>query len=292
MLIHRVRLRLSTLQSTVLTTDREDPEGVGGIVLAGINATGNTNTPGVFLFGTTDTDGAGSANAPIQFRSAIRSGTGVAAPSTSDLACWFGFTTLKTCLAVDGSVALHVTSASFGWTGRSLITSPADGDILLTANAGSGFTRLSFGDAGGTSPAIKRTGNSELSFKTSNDGAYADIDAGFYKGNGQAITSATGPTFLSNGSGMAVANVGVSSCGTSAASIAGNNNAFVITVGATAGTQCRVAFTFAAGTEWDCAANDDTTTVAVRTTPFDTTHTDLIGSFTAGDKVTGICFPR
>lgn len=99
-------------------------------------------------------------------------------------------------------------------------------------------------------------------------------------------------TFVSAGSGVAVANVGANSCGTTAATIAGGNNAFVITVGATSGTQCRVTFTFAAANEWDCAANDDTTTIAVRTTPVDTTHTDIIGGFTAGDKVTGVCFPR
>lgn len=111
--------------------------------------------------------------------------------------------------------------------------------------------------------------------------------------NNVAISGGSFPgTHMSVGSGMAVANVGANSCGTTTATIAGNNNAFVITVGTVAGTQCRVAFTFAATTEWDCAASDDTTTVAVRTTPVDTTHTDLIGTFTAGDKVTGICFPR
>lgn len=98
--------------------------------------------------------------------------------------------------------------------------------------------------------------------------------------------------YISAGSGLAVANVGANTCGTTAATIAGGNNAFVFTVGATAGTQCRVQFTLAATTEWDCAASDDTTTVAVRTTPVDTTHTDFIGTFTAADKVTGICFPR
>lgn len=112
-------------------------------------------------------------------------------------------------------------------------------------------------------------------------------------GSSVATPTVTASTaFVSGGSGMAVANVGANSCGTTAATIAGGNNAFVITVGATSGTQCRVAFTVAATAEWDCAANDDTTTVAVRTTPIDTTHTDLIGAFTAGDKVTGICFPR
>lgn len=104
-----------------------------------------------------------------------------------------------------------------------------------------------------------------------------------YQVNGTPITSGT--TYLSSGSGMAVANVGANSCGTTAATIAGNNNASVITVGATAGTQCRITFTLTATTEWDCAANDDTTTIAVRTTPVSPTTTDLIGTFTAGDKL-------
>lgn len=118
----------------------------------------------------------------------------------------------------------------------------------------------------------------------------ATVDVSKYQVSGAAITSGT--TLLSSGSGMAVANVGANSCGTSTATIAGNNNAAVVTVGTVAGTQCRIAFTFAATTEWDCAANDDTTTVAVRTTPVDTTHTDLLGAFTAGDKVSAICFAR
>ena len=99
-------------------------------------------------------------------------------------------------------------------------------------------------------------------------------------------------TIATGGSGMAVANVGANSCGTTAATIAGNSNAFVITVGTVAGTQCRVAFPIAATAEWDCVANDSTTTIAVRTTPVDTTHTDIIGAFVAADKVTGHCFPR
>ena len=99
-------------------------------------------------------------------------------------------------------------------------------------------------------------------------------------------------TIATGGSGMAVANVGANSCGSTAATIAGNSNAFVITVGTVAGTQCRVAFPIAASTEWDCVANDSTTTTAVRTTPYDTTHTDILGAFVAADKVTGHCFPR
>lgn len=103
----------------------------------------------------------------------------------------------------------------------------------------------------------------------------------------------TANPFKSSGSGMAVANVGANSCGTTAATIAGNSNAFVITSGSVAVTQCRVAFPTAATTEWDCAANDETTVVALRTSPVDSTHTDIIGSaIVAGDLITGICFPR
>lgn len=108
--------------------------------------------------------------------------------------------------------------------------------------------------------------------------------------NGTAITSGT--TLLTSGSGMAVANVGANSCGTTTATIAGNNNLFTITVGATAGTQCRVAFTLAATTAWGMVCADDTTTVAVRTTAVDTTHVDAIGTFTAGDQITCIAHPR
>lgn len=97
---------------------------------------------------------------------------------------------------------------------------------------------------------------------------------------------------VTGGTGMVVANVGANSCGTTTATIAGNNTLFTITVGATAGTQCRVTFTVAAPTTWGCTANDDTTTVAVRPTPVDTTHVDFIGTFTAGDNITALCVSR
>ncbi len=95
-----------------------------------------------------------------------------------------------------------------------------------------------------------------------------------------------------SGTGTSVANVGANSCGTTAATIAGNQISGVITVGATSGTQCRVTFSTAAPNARDCTSNDDTTTVAVRTTPIDVSNTDFIGAFTAGDKVTYTCFVR
>ena len=115
-------------------------------------------------------------------------------------------------------------------------------------------------------------------------------------GNGsQGDSSATvkAATWVSGGSGLAVNNVGANSCGTTAATIAGGNNAFVITVGATSGTQCRVTFTVTATTEWDCSmTGQGATLVAPKATPVDTTHTDFFGTFGAGDTFTAVCFPR
>lgn len=128
-------------------------------------------------------------------------------------------------------------------------------------------------------------------------------------GNGIALSSASvsntaiyGPTsivsstvngsLILNSATPAVANVGADSCGTTAATIAGNNNIGDVTVGATAGSQCRLTFTVTAPNGWNCSANDTTTAVLVRASPVDTTHADLLGTFTAGDVVSYQCFAR
>lgn len=161
--------------------------------------------------------------------------------------------------------------------------------IGMEAN-GTGSSRDVYID-GGTSVRFT-IGGSETWRMAPNFIATTDNNADIGSGTNAARDVYAARAFVSRGTGLAVANVGANSCGTSAATIAGGNNAFVITVGATSGTQCRVTFTVAAATEWDCAANDDTTTVAVRVTPVDTTHTDFIGTFTAADKVSAVCFPR
>lgn len=94
------------------------------------------------------------------------------------------------------------------------------------------------------------------------------------------------------GTGTSVANVGSNSCGTTAATIAGNQVSGVITVGTVAGTQCRVTFTTAAPVARDCTVTDSTTTIATRATYVDTSNTDFLGAFVAGDKVTYQCTVR
>lgn len=157
---------------------------------------------------------------------------------------------------------------------------------LIFATGGTAHSAIADGGTTGTLLVENNGGTVGVGLDVSTDGIAKFRNRAF---NADALIQGI---YLSTGSGMAVANVGVNSCGTTAATIAGNNNANVTTVGATSGTQCRIAFTFSATTEWDCVANDDTTTVAVRTTPVDATHTDILGAFTAGDKVTAICFPR
>ena len=108
--------------------------------------------------------------------------------------------------------------------------------------------------------------------------------------NASAVTSTEMAT--SGTQGVAVGNVGANSCGTTAATIAGNDNVGQITVGATAGTQCRVTFVTAAATRRHCTVTDSTTTIATRATYVDTTHTDFFGAFVAGDLVNYVCFAR
>lgn len=102
--------------------------------------------------------------------------------------------------------------------------------------------------------------------------------------------SSSAPT--TTGSTPTVADVGAASCGTSAATIVGNDTIGVITVGATAGTQCRVTFTAAASTARVCVPTDSTTTIATRATYIDATHTDFLGAFVAGDSISFICLSR
>lgn len=101
-----------------------------------------------------------------------------------------------------------------------------------------------------------------------------------YGPSGEAAISVGTPT---------VANVGMNSCGTTAATIVGRNVAFKVTVGATAGTQCRVTFSAAFPTNApSCTATNESTAALVRAQST-TARVDLLGTFTAGDVIAGIC---
>ena len=106
------------------------------------------------------------------------------------------------------------------------------------------------------------------------------------------LLSVVSPLYVGSGSGLTVANVGANSCGTTAATIAGGPNSFEVTVGATSGTQCRVAFPAAAPNRYNCSPTNSTTGNLVRSTFVDTTHVDLTGTFVAGDVLSVVCISR
>jgi hypothetical protein len=92
------------------------------------------------------------------------------------------------------------------WTGRSIISSPADGYVLMTNNAGTGFTGIRLGGNTSSFPLIKRN-TSAVDFKVGDDTGYTNITFDYCIGSrGLFITSSAatfGMGFLA-GSGGAV----------------------------------------------------------------------------------------
>jgi hypothetical protein len=87
---------------------------------------------------------------------------------------------------------------------------------------------------------------------------------------------------------VTVGNVGANSCGTSAATIVGNNTAGKVTVGATAGTQCRITFSSAWTNAPACVVTNETTANLARAAST-TTVVDLTGTFNGADVLSYQC---
>lgn len=81
-----------------------------------------------------------------------------------------------------------------GWTGRSIFSSPADGQIRLTNAAATDFTRLEFGGTTSSFPALKRN-STALNVRLADDSADAPLTSGPLTINGgtqiQKVLSAT-----------------------------------------------------------------------------------------------------
>jgi hypothetical protein len=112
------------------------------------------------------------------------SGTGATSIYTS-LAVG-GATIGSNALAVTGTatVSSHITSTNgnfinaaagtYGWTGRSSIASPADGNIWLINNAGTSFGLLQFGGTTASFPALKRS-TTNLQARLADDSDYTNV---------------------------------------------------------------------------------------------------------------------
>lgn len=93
---------------------------------------------------------------------------------------------------------------------------------------------------------------------------------------------------LAAGTAPTVANTSANSCGTTAATIAGKDEAFKITVGETSGTSCTVTFGTAFANAPACSVSNETTANLARATST-TTTVIVAGVFVAGDVIAGVC---
>ena len=92
--------------------------------------------------------------------------------------------------------------SNLGFTGRSILTSGADGNIALSNNAGSSFSYLQFGGTSASFPALKRNTNS-LECWLADGSAYASfLAANLYVTNTAFMVRVTGGVW-SNGVGAA-----------------------------------------------------------------------------------------
>ena len=146
--------------------------GTNNVIRMTIRSTGevdHTNditvaaTKQVFLDGGGDTSIRESAANTITFKAGGADtfaiiGTGVSSTGT-----------------ITGTDIIAGAGNSHTWTGRSKISSAADGRISLTDNAGTSFTRLNLGpDASASFPALKRNGT-DVEFRLGDDSAQTNI---------------------------------------------------------------------------------------------------------------------
>ena len=135
----------------------------------------------------TDSSGMLAAyQSALNSRAAIISGTGYAkwsgtTPTFSATIPWSD---------ISGTSDIDIGASNFfGWSGRSRMSSHTDGFILLTNNAGTGFTSLQFGTNDGTSPSFRKNGSS-IDLRLSNNTGWSSIKAGNYTATGNFVGEA------------------------------------------------------------------------------------------------------
>lgn len=119
-------------------------DGAAWQEIAYLTSSGGTITGNVVITGTLEVDGNFSVN-----------------------------TTKFTVAAATGNT---VVAGTLGFTSKSIISSPVDGNLLLTNAAGTDFTRLQFGGTTAAFPAIQRSG-AGLVFLLADFSANADVTA-------------------------------------------------------------------------------------------------------------------
>lgn len=99
-------------------------------------------------------------------------------------------------------------ASSLGWTGRSQIISPTDGQIVLQNNAGTDFTYLKWGGGTSSFPAIRRA-SAALNIVLADGSADADVTAGNITASGNVGSGASQLLYFSGRSILAAPSDGV-----------------------------------------------------------------------------------
>lgn len=94
-------------------------------------------------------------------------------------------------------------SSEMYWNTRSRMSSPVDGNVLLTDNAATSFGLLQFGGTTSAFPSLKRSG-AGLQVRLSDDTGYTGIDAGSYSVGG--VAGASGSFTTNDGKTVTVTN--------------------------------------------------------------------------------------
>lgn len=200
-------------------------------------------------------------------------------------------TGIVTSLTTSAGIATNISDE----TGTGVLTFATSPTFTTNINLGSAGVRLSDdGDGALTFLGLGNGSDEDLTLNlddTSNTGVFSS-STGLTRLTYTSIGASFGAEVITGGTGLTVANVGANSCGTTAATVAGNSNAFAVTVGATGGTQCRVTFPLAASNRRHCVATDETTANLMITTYVDSTNTDIKGTMVAADVLSVICFAR
>jgi hypothetical protein len=119
--------------------------------------------------------GAANPSSSLRFRSSINGG------AYSDLMTLSsaGALSLPGSIAVTGNVVggaiLALGSGAVGWSGASRFFNLADGVVRVTDQAGATFTRLIFGAANTSHPALKNS-SGKLQVREGDDGAFEDLE--------------------------------------------------------------------------------------------------------------------
>jgi hypothetical protein len=176
-----------------------------------ITATGNLRTDGLLHFGGTtnffpalknngaqlevrladDSDYGAATCSGLLTYGMVRFGTGVSRPALKNNGSVLEVRTADDSgygemslydLNLNGDWLFLAAGTTLKWATKSNMTSPSDGNILLTDNAGTSFGLLQFGGTTADYPALKRNGT-QLDARYANDSGYVSINASSFYGN-------------------------------------------------------------------------------------------------------------